>query len=69
MAESKKLAMDILQDLPTKQLAEILEETDATTAEGVTVRGWLLDELEAREPEKFDNWIEFRYEEPATSIF
>ena len=69
MTDSKKLANDILKDLPTKQLAEILEATGVNTSEDVTVRGWILDELEAREPEKFEDWIENKYKEPATNIF
>jgi len=29
-----------------------------------TVRGWLMDELEARNPEAFDNWMESEDDSP-----
>ena len=45
-------------------LDEILEAWESTTKRTepweniVTVRGWLMDEIERREPEAFNEWLE-----------
>lgn len=44
----------------TKQLLELWELTERMnrSPELPIVRGWLMDELEARDPEGFDKWME-----------
>lgn len=48
-----------LKTLTTEQVIELMEQTDGMEGEEVfVVRGWLLDELEARNPAAFDEWME-----------
>lgn len=49
--------------LSTAQLVEAFEATDTDNRPEIpTVRGWLMDELEARNPDAFGTWMD---EEPA----
>lgn len=52
-------AREIISNQP---LADLLEEWELTskinTPEVATVRGWLMDELESRNPEAFEKWLD-----------
>lgn len=51
--------MEALKHVSTKQLIEIFVLTGQEDAEDIpTVRGWIMDELKARNPEAFDKWLE-----------
>lgn len=44
--------------MTTRQLAEAFDMTDENPAPEIpTARGWMMDELEAREPAKFEAWM------------
>lgn len=49
-----------LRDLPLADLLEIWSQSEKMqmSLELADVRGWLMDELENRDPEAFDAWIE-----------
>ena len=49
-----------IQTMTVAQLAETFDATDAhaITEEITTVRGWIMDELEARQPEAFSVWMD-----------
>lgn len=49
----------IVKSMSTKKLIETFIETGKINNENMpTVRGWLMDELEARNPEAFDAWMD-----------
>lgn len=49
-----------VKNASTKQLLELWELTERMkhSPELPVVRGWLMDELEARDPNGFDRWID-----------
>ena len=49
-----------VKNASTKQLLELWELTESMerSPELPVVRGWLMDELEARDPEGFDAWMD-----------
>ncbi len=49
-----------LNQMPTKKLCELWAEIDKKPISGevATVRGWVMDALERRNPEAFDKWLE-----------
>ena len=51
--------MNNLKSLPLPQLVEAFEMTDTMpmTPELPQVREWIMDELEARNPEAFEAWM------------
>ena len=51
---------DHVKNASTKQLLELWELTEQMnrSLELPIVRGWLMDELEARDPEGFDRWMD-----------
>ena len=49
----------ILKTLPTAQMIEIFIMTGKLDKPEIpTVRGWIMDELESRNPEAFDKWLD-----------
>ena len=55
--------------LATRTIAQLLNCWDMTermtySAELAITRGWLMDELERRDPEAFARWLVFDYTEP-----
>lgn len=56
---SKATARELISNLT---LAELLDEWELTSKvnnpEIATVRGWLMEELEKRNPEAFDKWLD-----------
>lgn len=59
MSEFEKKARLMLEKA---QLADLLDEWELTSGrrgcEVATVRGWILDELERRNPEAFNAWLD-----------
>lgn len=59
MTTAEKKARDMISNLT---LADLLDEWELTSKinnpEIYTVRGWLMDELESRNPEAFDKWLD-----------
>lgn len=51
---------EVLKNSSTEKLLDLFELTDSMkpTQEVTTVRGWLMDEIERRNPEGFDAWLE-----------
>lgn len=59
MTKAEKQARELLSNAT---LADLLEEWELTSKisdpEIATVRGWLMDELESRNPEAFNAWLD-----------
>ena len=59
MTAAEQKAREMIGNLT---LAELLDEWELTSKidnpEIYTVRGWLMDELEIRNPEAFDKWLD-----------
>ena len=52
-------AAALLKAMTTRELIDAFILSDTNTDPNVyTVRGWLMDELERRNPEAFDAWME-----------
>lgn len=59
----EEIAMRSLEDRTLQQLVDMFEETTIINEEEIcTVRGWLMDEIEKRNPKGFDKWLDL--EEP-----
>lgn len=59
LTDVEKSARNLISKLKTEQLLEQWEMTTTMTDPGTsTVRGWLMDELEKRNPEGFDRWLD-----------
>lgn len=53
------MKIEIIENMSTSQLIEVFVMTGSIENENVyTVRGWLMDELEKRNPEAFDAWLD-----------
>ena len=51
--------MEAIKRMSTKQLIEVFVMTGKNNDENIpTVRGWIMDELEERNPEAFDKWLD-----------
>ena len=64
MTVAEQKAREMISNLT---LGELLDEWELTTTnnspEISTVRGWLMDELEKRNPEAFEKWLDEDYPE------
>ena len=50
---------DILHNMTMEQLVEQFEATERINDRNISiVRGWLMDEIENRNPEGFDAWLD-----------
>lgn len=58
--ETKCKTPDHIKSASTKKLLELwgLTESMKPSQELAVVRGWLMDELEARDPEGFEAWMD-----------
>lgn len=58
--ETKCKPPDHIKSASTKKLLELwgLTESMKPSQELAVVRGWLMDELEARDPEGFEAWMD-----------
>lgn len=62
-AQNKEnIARAIIANRSTAQLCEMFEATNCTSRENLLeeamVRGWIMDELEKRDAEAFERWID-----------
>ena len=54
-----KAANEIIKKRSLKELCEMFTETNNNRDENIpTVRGWIMDELEIRDTEKFNAWMD-----------
>lgn len=54
-----KRVMKTLAAMTTEKLLELWEQTETMNDENIpTVRGWIMDEIEKRNPAAFDAWLE-----------
>ena len=61
---------NLFAQLSTEKLIESWELTDTNKDPNIsTVRGWLMDELESRNPEAFNTWMEADPHATARSCF
>ena len=60
---AEKNARTMLSRLSTEQLIKEFDMTEdiPITLELSMVRGWIMDELEKRNPEAFDKWLDLGY--------
>lgn len=61
MNTSRYATPAVIKSSSTEKLLDLWETTDALNAnnpEVPIVRGWLMDEIERRNPEGFDAWLE-----------
>lgn len=59
MIPAEKRARGLISNLTLDQLLDEWElTTNIRTSECAMVRGWLMDELESRNPEAFDKWLD-----------
>lgn len=67
MTKAERQARELLSNAT---LGELLDEwgltTDNNDPEISTVRGWLMDEFENRNPEAFNKWLDNEYPEDET---
>lgn len=64
-AEIENQAKEMLQDMTIKGIIDAFDAMiGVTIAESATVRGWLMDELERRNPEKFEQFLDSSEESP-----
>jgi hypothetical protein len=60
----------IFANLDMAQLIEAFEATDSRNdAEVPTIRGWMMDEMERRNPKAFDAWMSGEATIPARKYF
>lgn len=51
--------MKTFEGMTTEKLLELWEQTEHNTDENIpTVRGWLMDAIEKRNPAAFDKWLD-----------
>ena len=59
MTVAEKKAREIISNSTLDQLLDEWELTSVINDENIpTVRGWLMDELENRNPEAFNKWLD-----------
>lgn len=55
----ESIAKQNLEDRTLEQLVDMWEETTIIDEDGVfAVRGWLMDEIEKRNPKGFNEWLD-----------
>ena len=59
MTKAEEIARKAIASESTEKLIELWElTTDNNSPEAPTVRGWLMDELEKRNPAGFEAWLD-----------
>lgn len=59
MTTAERTARNLIKGMSTEKLIEQWEATtENNDMEISTVRGWLMDEIENRYPEAFDEWLD-----------
>ena len=62
---AEKKAIELMESRTTAELVEMFEETELVNDPHIyTVRGWVMDELEKRNAEAFDKWIDSEEDSP-----
>lgn len=72
MTSAEMRARNTLKAMTTTNLIDTFIKTGESNDENIyIVRGWLMDELEARNPEAFDKWLEsdFNNDEDITRFY
>lgn len=65
MSPAEKKARARIKKLSTPQIIDQFELTEAVNDKYIPiVRGWLMDELESRNSEAFDKWLESGEDSP-----
>ncbi len=65
MTKAEEKARFLIACRTMKQLIEDFEMTETNNDQYIyIVRGWIMDELEKRDPEAFDKWIDSNEENP-----
>ncbi len=65
MSRSEEIARAAVASLSTEEIVKQFEMTELLNApETSIVRGWYMDELEKRNPEAFDKWLDAYTESP-----
>lgn len=65
MTKAEERARFLIAHRPMKQLIEDFEMTETNNDPYIyMVRGWIMDELESRDAEAFDKWIDSNEESP-----
>ena len=65
MSRSEEIARAAVASLSTEEIVKQFEMTELLNApETSIVRGWYMDELEKRNPEAFDKWLDTYTESP-----
>lgn len=59
MTRAEERARKTIGMMSTEKILEIWEETERNNDPHIpTVRGWIMDEIEKRNPEGFDKWLD-----------
>lgn len=59
MKEDPEMKPEMLSQMSLERLVDLFEETSNNKDPYIpTVRGWLMDAIEAKNPEGFDAWLE-----------
>lgn len=70
MKASVKEAKEILSTRSIKDLVELFEMIEDSDEEYIyIVRGFIMDELEERNPEAFDTWLDIGYADSPRKYF
>ena len=65
MTNAEKKARKMISMRSTENLVADFEATDAVNDPDIyVVRGWIMDELNSRNPEAFDRWMDAYAESP-----
>lgn len=65
MSKAEQKARKMIEGLSLEKIIEQFEMTELIDTEEISiVRGWYMDELEKRNPEAFDKWIDAYTESP-----
>lgn len=65
MTGQEMRARALLKERKLKDLIELFEMTEIINDPQIpTVRGWIMDELEERNPAAFDAWLEGYFDSP-----
>lgn len=59
MTSAEMKARQMITERSTQQLLDLFDLTEIMNNQNIpTVRGWIMDELEKRNPEAFDAWMD-----------
>lgn len=65
MSKSERIARKAVASLSTEEIVKQFELTELVNEPEISiVRGWYMDELESRNPEAFEKWLDAYTESP-----